>query len=100
MGALKPKRDVGDWKDKFGTMDYQNVQGLDVYKPDLLKKLEPFGGRYLNIRKGDRVVILEGHDKGKIGILSNIDVRKAKVTVEGLNRVSNLSTLNHIQISA
>jgi large subunit ribosomal protein L24 len=93
LGPLKPKRDVGDDKEVFGTMDYQALEGVDIYKPDVLKRLEPFGGKHLNIRKGDRVVILEGHDKGKIGILSNIDERKAKVTVEGLNRVRRISPL-------
>jgi large subunit ribosomal protein L24 len=93
LGPIKPKRDVGDWKDKYGTVDYQAIQGLDIYRPDLLKKLEPFGGKYLNIRKGDRVVILEGHDKGKIGIISVIDLKKAKVTVEGLNKVRRISSL-------
>lgn len=87
LGSIKPKRDVGDSKATYGTLDYRLVQGTDLRDRELMKKFEPFGGKYLNIRKGDSVVILQGHDKGKIGILSSIDRRKATVTVKDLNKV-------------
>jgi large subunit ribosomal protein L24 len=92
LGSLKPKRDVGDAKETWGTVDYQALEGLEIYKTDLEKRMEPFGGKFLNIKEGDRVVILEGHDKGKIGKLANINYKKAKVTVEGLNKVRRIST--------
>ncbi|EHK97991.1 putative 54S ribosomal protein L40, mitochondrial [Glarea lozoyensis 74030] len=87
LGPIRPKRDVGDLKSKYGTLDNQALQGLPLPQKELFKRLEPFGGKYLNIWKGDRVVILEGPDKGKIGIISAIDGKKAKVTVKDLNRV-------------
>jgi ribosomal protein L24 len=41
----------------------------------------------LNIVKGDRVVLLEGRDKGKIGKITNVDTKRVECTVEGLNMV-------------
>lgn len=39
----------------------------------------------MKIKKGDKVKILAGKDKGKIGKVLNISVEKNKLTVEGLN---------------
>jgi large subunit ribosomal protein L24 len=91
LGPLRPKRDVGDLKNEYGTLDNQALQGLPLPQKELFKRLEPFGGKYLNIWKGDRVVILQGPDKGKIGVISAIDGKKAKVTVKDLNKVRIIS---------
>lgn len=39
----------------------------------------------MKIRKGDTVKILSGKDRGKSGKVVNVDLRKNKLTVEGLN---------------
>ncbi|RAL64467.1 hypothetical protein DID88_001943 [Monilinia fructigena] len=44
-------------------------------------------GKHLNIREGDRVVVVEGRDKGKIGQVQKIDKQRAEVTCEGLNLI-------------
>lgn len=50
-------------------------------------EVNPEGGRYANIVEGDRVVLLEGRDKGKIGKVLSLDRQRQEVTVEGLNLV-------------
>lgn len=39
----------------------------------------------MKIRKGDRVVVLKGKDRGKHGEVLSVDPAKNKVTVEGVN---------------
>ncbi|CAG8976502.1 hypothetical protein HYALB_00005999 [Hymenoscyphus albidus] len=85
LGPLAPKRDVGDLKNTYGSIPSELSQGPSLYKPDRDEKLAPWGGRYLNITTGDRVVLLQGPDKGKVGKISSIDKERAEVVVDGLN---------------
>ena len=39
----------------------------------------------LHVKNGDRVIVLSGKDKGKIGNVKKADPSKSKVTVEGAN---------------
>jgi hypothetical protein len=87
LGPLAPKRDVGDKKDTYGTVSSQRLRGPILEHKYVDEALEPFGGRYLNIVKGDRVVLLEGMDKGKIAKITNVDTKRVECTVEGLNMV-------------
>ena len=41
----------------------------------------------LNVRKGDRVKVISGKDKGVIGSIIAVDVENQRVTVEGVNIV-------------
>lgn len=87
MGPLAPRRDVGDKKEKYGTISPQSMNKPELRKEEKEAILKPWGGRFLNITEGDRVVVLEGRDKGKIGKVLSIDKDRAQVTVEGLNLV-------------
>ena len=40
-----------------------------------------------HVKKGDKVVVIAGDDKGKIGEVLRVDVDKAKVVVQGIARV-------------
>lgn len=40
-----------------------------------------------NIKKGDRVVVIAGNDKGVTGEVLRVDVKTDKVVVQGVNRV-------------
>ena len=42
-------------------------------------------GAGMNIRKNDKVKIIAGKDKGKIGKVLSVDNKKNRVTVEGVN---------------
>ncbi len=41
----------------------------------------------LHVKKGDRVKVIAGKDKGKVGEIIAVDPRASKVTVEGVNVV-------------
>jgi len=40
-----------------------------------------------HVRKGDRVVVIAGDDKGKTGEVMRVDAAAGKVLVQGVNRV-------------
>ena len=42
----------------------------------------------LHIKKGDKVIVLAGDDKGKTGKVLNVDREKMRATVEGVNIVT------------
>jgi large subunit ribosomal protein L24 len=88
LGPLAPRRDVGDSKETYGTIIGQRIRGQPLDHRKIEKVMEPFGGKYLNIVPEDRVVLIEGRDKGKIGKVSKIDARNGELTVEGLNMVN------------
>ena len=90
LGPLAPRRDVGLNKDTYGTINSMSLRGPSLTLQQRLEK-NPEGGRYANIVVGDRVVLLEGRDKGKIGKISARDPGRQEVTVEGLNLVSFLA---------
>lgn len=100
LGPLAPKRDVGDWAEKWGTINSQRSRGQELSDWQLEKILEPWGGKgkKLLIRAGDRVVLLEGRDKGKIGVIKEIDEKRAEATVKGLNQVCSSPIPRHITL--
>jgi large subunit ribosomal protein L24 len=87
LGPLAPRRDVGKKKETYGALDAQYMQSPQPKRAEAEEILALWGGKFLNIREGDRVVILEGRDKGKIGPVQSIDKKRAEVTVEGMNMV-------------
>lgn len=50
-----------------------------------MKKTEK---KNLHVKNGDRVVIIAGKDKGKIGNIKKVDRADGRVTVEGANMVT------------
>lgn len=42
----------------------------------------------LHVKNGDRVIIIAGKDKGKIGNIKKVDRKTGRVTVEGANMVT------------
>ena len=41
----------------------------------------------MRIKKGDKVLVIAGNDKGLTGTVLNVNTKTARVTVEGVNRV-------------
>ena len=41
----------------------------------------------MHVKKGDRVMVIAGDDKGKIGEVIRVDADRRKVLVQGINRV-------------
>jgi large subunit ribosomal protein L24 len=92
LGPLAPKRDVGLKRETYGTISTSRLRGKELTLEERLK-LNPDGGRYPTIVAGDRVVLLQGRDKGKIGKVASLDAARQEVTVEGLNMVRLPSTM-------
>lgn len=97
LGPLAPRRDVGDLRNTYGTISGQRLRGQELTRDEQEEMLRPVGGKYLNIVKGDRVVILEGRDKGKIGDVAETDWKTGQCTIQGLNMVR-ISTLSRYGI--
>jgi len=79
LGPLAPKRDVGAQKDTYGTSNSRMLRGLDLPESERTKTWV--------LAEEDRVVILEGRDKGRIGVVKSINKETDQLTVEGLNMV-------------
>ena len=39
----------------------------------------------MNLRKGDKVIVISGNDKGKTGVIQKVDPKTNRVVVEGIN---------------
>lgn len=81
-GPLAPKRDSGAIASYYGALTPQALQPPKV--PAHLRR------KYINIAPGDRVCIMKGKDKGKIGDVIKVDPETETVTVKDLNMVTAL----------
>ncbi|KAI1745354.1 hypothetical protein F4680DRAFT_401966 [Xylaria scruposa] len=88
MGTLSPRLDVGKFHDAHGSISqvrYPGTMSMSLAKRNA--RCQWAGGAYyLNLAVGDRVVLLDGPDKGRIGKISDITHAKAEVTVKDLNK--------------
>ncbi|KAI8634172.1 KOW domain-containing protein [Xylariaceae sp. FL1651] len=98
LGSLSPRRDIGDWEGAFGSIGesrFSSVGRITLAKRNA--RCQWAGGAYyLNLAVGDRVVLLDGPDKGRIGKIININHDLAEVTVANLNK-TNVRLLPHLR---
>lgn len=80
LGPLAPRRDVGNGRATFGTRQPQHTNATKVEAP----KRVP----YINFAEGDRVAIVRGREKGKIGKVLDVDEESETLKVQGVNQVS------------
>ncbi|KAI0113764.1 hypothetical protein GGR51DRAFT_546952 [Nemania sp. FL0031] len=101
MGALSPRMDVGEWHGARGSISEARISSAGrLSLAQRNARCQWAGGAYyLNLAVGDRVVLLEGPDKGRIGKISEITHENAEVTVNGLNK-TNIRILEHIRQNA
>lgn len=78
-GVLAPRHDVGDKAETYGT-----VSLYDFQKPDLLPKDRI---KWWPVDVGDRVVMTKGRDRGKIGVVTEIQKDKGAVVVKDMNPI-------------
>jgi large subunit ribosomal protein L24 len=53
----------------------------------IMRKVEISKHKKLHVRKGDKVMIIAGNEKGKTGVITKVLREKQRVIVEGLNIV-------------
>lgn len=104
LGPLAPREDVGEWAGARGAIHEARFRSYATLTLAMRNERCAWaGGAYnLNLAVGDRVVLLDGPDKGKIGNITTVMPETAEVTVDGLNKVSfayTLSILLYISIS-
>ncbi|KAI0855497.1 hypothetical protein F4860DRAFT_33430 [Xylaria cubensis] len=90
MGALSPRQDVGQFHEAHGSITqvrFPGGTGLSLAKRNARCQWAG-GAHYLSLAVGDRVVLLDGPDKGRIGKIGEIDHDSANVTVKDLNKAN------------
>lgn len=104
LGSLRPNRAIGEREQKYGTLTLEQMQKPEIpvhtqknrNEARSKKGLDPEyplvvdDKKYFHIVKDDRVVVIRGREKGKIGIVHEIMDRTHDVIVRGLNMVCSL----------
>ncbi|KAI1754730.1 hypothetical protein F4782DRAFT_491298 [Xylaria castorea] len=90
MGALSPRRDVGKFQDALGSITQQRyARGSKISLAKRNARCQWAGGAYyLNLAVGDRIVLLDGSDKGRIGKITDVNLLTAEVTVKAMNKTN------------
>ncbi|KAI1147235.1 KOW domain-containing protein [Nemania diffusa] len=88
MGALSPRLDVGPWHGAHGAISEHRAAKPGRFPPEKLDARCKWAGgaKYLNLVEGDRVVLLDGPEKGRIGEIMHIQRDSAEITVKDLNK--------------
>lgn len=76
-GALAPRRDVGDLAETYGS--------VSIFNMNLPERQERNKPEWHSIVEGDRVVVIKGRDRGRIGKVENLDEDRCSVRVQGIN---------------
>ncbi|KAI1188436.1 hypothetical protein F5B17DRAFT_268101 [Nemania serpens] len=100
MGPLSPRTDIGNFQDAYGTIGearYATTGGFSLATRNARCRWAG-GAYYLNLAVGDRVVLLDGPDKGRIGPVTSIDHDTAEVKVKDLNK-SNIRLMDHLRVN-
>ncbi|KAI8960512.1 hypothetical protein F5Y11DRAFT_349443 [Daldinia sp. FL1419] len=90
LGPLAPRRDVAEWAGAKGAIHEARYAAYGKVSLAMRnRRCQWAGGAYhLNITTGDRVVLIDGPDKGRIGKIKSIDYEKAEVIVSDLNKAN------------
>lgn len=101
LGPLRPNRAVGREAESYGVVgmedwsrpsiptesqkrrnDVRTARGLDPLYPLVVDDK-----KFFHIAKDDRVMIMKGREKGKIGVVESIRPESHEVTVKDINKV-------------
>lgn len=99
LGPLSPKRDLGF--NKYGLLKQTLRQdwaanGMPRPRPEIVERRCAWAGgsKMLNLAPQDRVVILDGPDRGKIDRIKSVNAEAGYVTLENHHRVNPPPPLN------
>ncbi|KAI9155401.1 KOW motif containing protein [Paramyrothecium foliicola] len=104
LGPVAPKRDLGiepyDALSGYLRTDWTN-QGNYKPKPKIVEQRCAWAGgsKQLNLAPKDRVVILDGPDKGKIDKIKDVDTMAGTVTLENCHQAITSGSLDSVQAS-
>lgn len=76
-GALAPRRDVGEKAQTYGS--------VDIFHMNLAERQEVNKIKWSHIVEGDRVVVIKGREKGKIGLVETLDTDRGAVNIKDVN---------------
>lgn len=76
-GALAPRRDVGEMADKYGS--------VSMFHMNFAVRQEKNKIKWNSVVEGDRVVVIRGREKGKIGRISVLDEDRGAVKIKDVN---------------
>ncbi|KAI1210444.1 uncharacterized protein F4807DRAFT_423436 [Annulohypoxylon truncatum] len=88
LGPLAPRSDVGIHAGTRGAIKETQYGVFGRPTPTQLEARCAWAGgtKFLSLAVDDRVVLMEGPDKGRIGKIMDIDPNKMEVFVDGLNK--------------
>ncbi|KAI8956012.1 KOW domain-containing protein [Xylaria longipes] len=89
-GPLSPRLDVDEFHNAHGSISQSRFSPsttLSFFERNARCQWAG-GAAYLNLAVGDRVVLLEGPDKGRVGKIADINLDKAEVTVSEMNKAN------------
>jgi large subunit ribosomal protein L24 len=109
LGPLRPNRAIGAAAEKYGALTSEQMQKPEIpvhtqrnrNETRAKQNLEPTyplvvdNEKYFHIAKNDRVVVIKGREKGKIGLVQSIIERTHEVIVTGVNMVCSMSCSLH-----
>ena len=98
LGDLRPNRAIGSKHDKYGLFGDRETYFPDApehwVEPKKNQKILPkalpdtIRWNFAPIQQDDRVLIMKGQDKGKVGVVSHVSPKKNALAIKDLNRVS------------
>lgn len=108
LGPLRPNRALGDGEEKYGAVGvrYINRPEIPVHTQKHRNEIREKKGeqlvyplvatalnsneerKYFHIAKGDRVVVIKGREKNKIGTVKEISQHNHNVMISGVNKVA------------
>ncbi|KAF2461698.1 hypothetical protein BDY21DRAFT_275517, partial [Lineolata rhizophorae] len=81
LGPLAPKRDAGLAKETWGSVQAEVAMAPSIPEKMRMKTLDKW------VETGDRVCVVEGREKGKIGKVTEVNWETETVKVDGVNEV-------------
>jgi large subunit ribosomal protein L24 len=101
LGALRPNRAVGAAAAKYGALGEEQLQkpGIPIHTQRNRNKFRETRGlpqeyplvvddkKYFHLEREDRVIVVNGRDKGKIGVIQSVVPRTHEILVKGVNMV-------------